>query len=167
MNNEIKKFAKMKCNVICTYDKWDEDYERQTSYDFEVFVCEDDSDLKSFITDKFFKEIAKIVRRDKRGVGWLYCVSTACDWFVYEDITKNMFDMNEINNGKWQFAECSKMQFKEGSLTWQLKQKYGFGTKCDSSWFWDNEHDSDKSMDAFLTYLHKNNGLEWIGNNAI
>ena len=48
-----------------------------------------------------------------------------------------------------------------GSFSWLLKQKYDFGTKCDSSWLWDNENDTDKSMNAFLSYLHKNSGLEW------
>ena len=161
----MKGIKPMKCNVICTFDKFDEDYEKQVFYDFNLLVVKEDKNLEEFITNQLFKKIAEEVKKDKRGVEWLATVSTSCWWGTYSKMTKN-YDLTEVGNGKWGFAECSKMELKEGSLSWKLKQKYGFGTKCDSSWLWDNENDSEKSMSAFLTYLHKNSGLEWRTNNA-
>lgn len=164
---EINENVKiMKCSVIGTFDKLDEYGEKQEFLNIEVAITEEDKNLDSFIKNKLFKEIAEAFQKDKRGVKWLSMVSIACDWFVYETITKNVFDMNEINNGKWAFAECSSFQLTEGGLDWKLKQKYGFGTKCDSSWLWNNQNDRDKIIDAFLSYVHKNTGLEWNTENV-
>lgn len=156
INENLKK---MKCSVICTFDKLDEYGEKQEFLNIEVAITEEDKDLDSFIQNKLFKEIAKAIQKDRRGVEWLASISTNCDWDVYKKITNNT-DLTELGNGKWGFAECSKMELRVGSFSWLLKQKYGFGTKCDSSWLWDNENDRDKSMNAFLSYLHKNSGLE-------
>ena len=41
----------MKCNVICTFDKFDEDYEKQVFYDFNVLVVKEDKNLEEFITN--------------------------------------------------------------------------------------------------------------------
>lgn len=161
--NETLK--KMKCSVICTFDKFDKDGETQEFLNIEVAITEEDKDLDSFIKNKLFKEIAKAIQKVKRDVEWLASISTCCDWDVYEKITKNT-DLTELGNGKWNFTECSKMKLRVGNFSWLMKQKYGFGTKCDSSWLWDNRNDRNKSIDAFLLYVHKNSGLEWNTKNV-
>ena len=155
----------MKCNVICTFDKFDEDYEKQVFYDFFVLIEKGDKNLEEFITNVLFRKIAEEVKKDKRGVEWLATVSTSCDWYTYSKMTKND-DLTELGNGKWDFAECSSYKLTEGSLGWKLKQKYGFGTKCDCSWFWENANDRQKSLDAYLCYLLNNSRLDWVTSNA-
>ena len=63
-------------------------------------------------------------------------------------------------------SSTSSYKLTEGSLDWKLKQKYGFGTKCDCSWFWENANDREKSMDAYLSYLLNNSRLDWVNSNA-
>ena len=55
----------MKCNVICTFDKFDEDYEKQVFYDFNLLVVKEDKNLEEFITNETYKDLHFINRKHK------------------------------------------------------------------------------------------------------
>jgi hypothetical protein len=151
---------KMNCDVILTFDKMYDD-EKQARFNFDIEVKETDTDLRNFIVNQLFRQIAKKFEA-KRFVNekeWLAIVSTCCDWDVYKRVTGNN-DSTELRNGKWNFAECNKRKLHSASTAYELKRKYCFGTYTDNSWFCDNvDNDSATANGAYLEYLCENSGI--------
>lgn len=56
----------MQCNVICTFDKFDEDYEKQEFLDFQIDITEDDKNLEDFIINKLFNKIAEALKKRQK-----------------------------------------------------------------------------------------------------
>ena len=68
---------KMNCDVILTFDKMYDD-EKQARFNFDIEIKETDTDLRNFIVNQLFRQIAKKFEA-KRFVNekeWLAIVST-------------------------------------------------------------------------------------------
>lgn len=153
------KNIKMYGDVILTFDKLYDD-ETQDGFEFHIEVSETDGDVRKFVTDKIMKEVANFIEDNGYEKEWLARFSTCCNWDDYLDVTGNT-DLtelgNEMNFGKFNFAECEQAKLDESSLSYAIKQKYGFGKNTDSSWFWENRNGN--GNDAYIKYLFANSGI--------
>lgn len=150
---------KMNCDVILTFDKI---YYggTQAFINFDLSVTEHDANLRHFISRRLFARIARqfAAKNFVYEKKWLATVSTCCDWSVYRKITGNA-RLIELGNGKWNFTECNKWVLISGSLTHEIKNKYGFGTSTDSSWFWNNQDDIKEANFRHFEYICRNSKI--------
>lgn len=155
-----KKKNEMYGDVILTFDKLYDD-ETEIGFEFHIEVSETDGDIRKFVTDKIMKEVANFIEDNGYEKKWLSRIATYCEWGKYQEITGNT-DLTELGNvfdfEKFNFAECEAVPLDESSLSYAIKQKYGFGKNTDCSWFWENR--SRTSWVAYSKYLLANSGIK-------
>lgn len=158
---------------MCIFDKYvpntyDFTFEKNRKFNCDILTNSDDT-FDNWVTDKLFKAITQKIANDERGLNWLALVSVCGQWNMFSDLTGIHFENGDLqkykggcvknnNSIEWNFAECNKRQLEKGSLTWKLKQKYGIGTSCNSSWYWENGGDLNKGITDYLHYMLSNVG---------